>query len=365
MLSTILPSKTLGWYMAKMFLVRFLAFLLGLCLILQVLDLLNETDRILRGSPDTPGVLWQYVGWRLPQLISLFTPFAVLLATLLTFASLNQNSEITIMRAAGLSPHQILTPLFLATGVIALVHFAFNDSILMNANANLNAWKKIDYRPLPKTNDGGSQVWFKDGNRIISARDVKMVSGQVTMAQVTIYNRPNGISLASTITAPIATLRGGAIELARATETNLTNYEKTVRDLVRIPLEIPPQRFVAASVNADRTRFLELRTAISQLEEGGQATDTLKASLYHKISGPLSSILMPLLGAVAAFGVARSGKLFVRVVAGMFLGFAYFVADNFMMAMGQFGAAPPLLAAWAPFLLFLCVGEAVIYRTEE
>ena len=31
---------------------------------------------------------------------------------------------------------------------------------------------------------------------------------------------------------------------------------------------------------------------------------------------------MPLLGAVAAFGIARSGKLFVRAVIGMALGFA-------------------------------------------
>jgi lipopolysaccharide export system permease protein len=74
---------------------------------------------------------------------------------------------------------------------------------------------------------------------------------------------------------------------------------------------------------------------------------------------------MPLLGSVAAFGLARSGHLFVRAVIGMSLGFAYFVADNFALAMGNIGAYPPLLAAWAPFLLFLLLGEAVLIRTEE
>ena len=79
----------------------------------------------------------------------------------------------------------------------------------------------------------------------------------------------------------------------------------------------------------------------------------------------LSSVMMPLLGAVAAFGIARSGKLFVRAVIGMALGFAYFVADNFSLAMGNLGAYPPILAAWAPFLLFLLLGETVLFRTEE
>ncbi len=72
-----------------------------------------------------------------------------------------------------------------------------------------------------------------------------------------------------------------------------------------------------------------------------------------------------LLAAVAAFGVARSGKLFVRAVIGMALGFTYFVADNFALAMGNLGAYPPFLAAWAPFLLFFLIGEAVLIRTEE
>ena len=72
-----------------------------------------------------------------------------------------------------------------------------------------------------------------------------------------------------------------------------------------------------------------------------------------------------MLGAVAAFGIARSGKLFVRAVIGMALGFLYFVADNFALAMGNLGAYPPFLAAWAPFLLFFMIGEAVLLRTEE
>ena len=49
----------------------------------------------------------------------------------------------------------------------------------------------------------------------------------------------------------------------------------------------------------------------------------------------------------------------------MALGFAYFVADNFSLAMGNAGAYPPIIAAWAPFLLFLLIGETVLIQTEE
>lgn len=85
----------------------------------------------------------------------------------------------------------------------------------------------------------------------------------------------------------------------------------------------------------------------------------------HKFTGPLASLLMPLLGALAAFGVHRAGSLFIRLTLGMALGFSFFVADNFMLAMGQFGVAPPFLAAFSSFLIFLTVGYAVIFHTEE
>ncbi|WP_369678116.1 LptF/LptG family permease, partial [Enterococcus faecium] len=93
------------------------------------------------------------------------------------------------------------------------------------------------------------------------------------------------------------------------------------------------------------------------IRAAGLRSGELDGKWWHKLSGPLSAVLMPLLGAVAAFGLARSGKLFVRAVIGMALGFAYFVIDNATLAIGNFGGYPPLLAAWAPFALFLLIGE--------
>ena len=134
---------------------------------------------------------------------------------------------------------------------------------------------------------------------------------------------------------------------------------------VKIAEGVRPDQFTLSSINADGLSFFALKEVIDDLKFAGRPTKALEGSLWHKLSGPLSSILMPLLGAVAAFGIARSGKLFVRAVIGMALGFLYFVADNFALAMGNLGAYPPFLAAWAPFLLFLLIGETVLIRTEE
>jgi lipopolysaccharide export system permease protein len=153
--------------------------------------------------------------------------------------------------------------------------------------------------------------------------------------------------------------------LTNATSFDVAGDRRTTHPRYPIAQGVTADRFTLANVRAEERSFKSLRQAITELQAAGRPTRPLEAGLWHKISGPLSSVLMPLLPGVAAFGLARSGRLFIRAVIGMALGFAYFVADNFALAMGNLGAYPPLLAAWAPFVLFLLIGEAVLIRTEE
>jgi len=128
---------------------------------------------------------------------------------------------------------------------------------------------------------------------------------------------------------------------------------------------VKPEQFTIAKVDPTELDYWTLKRRITELEAAGRPADEARAGRAHKLSGPLSTLLMPLLAAVAAFGLARSGHVLLRATLGMALGFAYFVADNFSLAMGNAGAYPPFFAAWAPFLLFLLIGEAVLVRTEE
>jgi lipopolysaccharide export system permease protein len=364
MLSKMFPSRTLALYTARMFILRTLAFLAGLTLILMTLDLLGESARILAVPGNGEAEIWKYVSVRMPQIIALFLPFSVLLATLLTFMTLNQNSEITIFKAAGISAHQILAPLMLAGLLIAVVNFAFNERFLVRANYEYDRWKAAEYRPLPPETRSAREVWVRAGADLWHAQGVQGEGARTLLRDVTVYDREED-RLVEIVRAAEAQPdpRGWSLSMVRRFEVS-TGRQDMLPKLTLIS-SATPQQFTTPGVNADHLPFWELAPAIRALDAAGKPTDQLVAKLNHKISGPLSAVLMPLLGAVAAFGLARSGKLFVRAVAGLALGFAFFVADNFAMAMADFGTYPPWAAAWAPFLLFLLVGESLLFRTEE
>jgi lipopolysaccharide export system permease protein len=359
-----MPSRSLALYLVRLFLIRTFAVLLMLVMVLMTLDLLGETGKILAVPGNGEAELWRYVTLRVPLLIQRFLPFSALLGALITFTALNQHSEVIAMKAAGLSAHQILAPLIAASFGIAALAFVFNEGVAVNSARMVNAWDENGYRPINSSRGVLSNVWVKADDDLVHAGIVSGRGPSLQLQDVTIYERSSGV-LERVVKAELAVQSGGAWQLERVrTYDSGMNVVRRTAEATALP-GITADRFTLAKVDADNRDFLTLKRDIADLEEAGRPSDEARAGLWHKISGPLSIVLMPLLAAVAAFGLARSGQVLLRAAAGMALGFAYFVVDNLSLALGNVGAYPAPLAAWAPFVLFLLIGEAVLVRSEE
>ena len=359
------PSRRIATYMVRLFVTRSLAVLIALVLILMTLDLLGESGKILAIPGNGDAELWHYVALRIPLLVSRFLPFSVLLGTLIAFVGLNQHSEVVAMKAAGLSAHQILAPLIVASIGIAIALFAFNETVVVKSGRVVTAWSDNDYKPVPPESGILSNVWLLSGDDLVRAGIVVGFEQNLRVDRMSIYDRGGGI-LQRVITADRAVPRASGDWLLQNVRIYDANMNVIVRRRAMTALAgVTPGQLRLAKVDPTQLDYWTLKRRIAELEAAGRPTDEARAGLAHKISGPISTLLMPLLAAVAAFGLARSGQVLLRAALGMALGFAYFVADNFSLAMGNAGAYPPLVAAWAPFFLFLLIGETVLVRTEE
>ncbi len=359
------PSRTLTIYLAKLFVVRIFAMLIMLVLVLMMLDLLSNSGDILAVEGNGQGELLTYAGLRIPQLISRFLPYSVLLATLISLVTLNQNSEVIAMKAAGLSAHQVLAPLLLTAGIISLVSFGFNERVVTRSTATLKAWEAVDYGAVPRDSGVRANIYLTDGTSVLTAAQLTGSGDAIAMTDVTWYLRNPDGTIVEQVDAARATYAAPGWRLEDTQRFRVQNaVTDRPGDLV-VGTGLTPSQIDLAKIDPETQPFWTLSQSIDAYEKAGRRTAELRAKWWHKISGPLSAFLMPLLGAVAAFGLARSGQLFVRAVIGMAMGFAFFVVDNAALAMGSFGGYPPFLAAWAPVLLFVLIGETVLIRTEE
>jgi lipopolysaccharide export system permease protein len=360
-----LPSRTLTLYLARLFVTRILAVLVMLVLVLMMMDLLSESGKVLAAEGNGQAQLITYASLRVPQLIARFLPYSVLLATLITLVALNQHSEVIAMKAAGLSAHQVLAPLVLTAAVVSLVSFAFNERVVTRATATLKAWQANDYGPVPPDSGVRANVYVTDGPHILTAASATGNGRSMTLQGVTYYVRSDSGMIVERITAPSARYADPGWRLEQVRRFEVQGANGTALPSLVVGRGVSPQQIELAKVDPETKGFFTLTDSIARYEEAGRNTDELRTGWWHKLSGPLSAVLMPILGSIAAFGLARSGQLFVRALIGMALGFAYFVVDNAALAMGGFGGYPPFLAAFAPFFLFLLIGETMLIRTEE
>ncbi len=365
MLGSLFPSRTLTLYLARLFIVRILGVLVMLVLILQALQLLSESGDILAVPGNGQAELWRYVSLNVPQLIARFLPYSVLLATLFTFTPLNQNSEVIAMRAGGLSAHQILAPMLLTAAAVSLVSFVFNETVVAPATGTLKQWTALKYKPVPRDTGVRYNVYVPDGSNVLAAASVTGSGPNTVLDQVSWYRRDGAGMITEQLRSPRATYAAPGWRLENPVHFNVATTTQVQAPTQVIAPGVTPTQMSITTIDPDGQNIFQLSRSIAALKASGRRTTELEAKWWHKLSGPLSALLMPLLGSVAAFGLARSGTLLIRAVAGMALGFTFFVVDNAALAMGNFGGYPPLIAAWAPVLLFLLIGETVLVRTEE
>ncbi len=365
-LGGIFNPGSLDLYLAKQFTSRYIIILIGLVATLQMLDLLSESDNILAGKGAVQSDLWHYVTLRTPTLLSLFSPFVALLAAIICLAGLNVHSEIIIMKAAGWSAFRIVTPMIMMSLLIAGLHFVFTETVTVDAKAELINWKTNKYAAdLPPAPDMVYDAWVNDGNNLIKAESASRNGSILLLDKVTQYIRDKDLRVTSLIKADFAVYRDNIWTLFEVKEFDIRTLKVTPMENLVWDTDIPPERFIALSIKPDQVKLQRLRSAISQLEKEGHNTAAFETVLYQKFVSPLSTLLMPLLAGLAAFGLHRGGGLFGRLALTGAMGFGYFVINNLFVALGQYGAVPPIIASWLPFLLFLFMGISFILLTEE
>lgn len=352
-------------YVGRLFIVRFAGLLLFFIIVLQMLDLLNRSEAINAAAGAGPESIARYISLRAPQIASQFTPFAALLAIVVTLSSLNLSSEIVVMRAAGMSIHRVLRPIGAACLVIAIAHFLFHESMVVPRTAELEYWEANDYEVGLK-HDASTRTNLKlllDGE-IVAAASAARTNEGVRLSNVTVYQL-DAAGLARTVIEARAALFGE--DGWRLIDARAPGPQRVTATLASTPWKttLDPETLFALSLNPDRAGMAALIRQIRQLDRDGADSGAATTSLLSRFSKPMATLIMPLLGAIAGFGVSRQGNQLVRASAGAALGFLYFVAENLMLAIGKLGAIPPMLGAFFPFALFLVVGFAILLAMEN
>ncbi len=300
-------------------------------------------------------VLLTYYRFFIFTVLNWTVPISVLVSTLVTFAILSKNNEITAVKSSGVSLYRIGLPVLAVAALLSVFSYLLLDFILPYSTQRLEEVKrKIDGKP-PLSAAEQQKLWYRGKGRYLINflaydRDAKRLT------QVQVFElHPTEFRLTRRVYAKSATWNGKGWAFADGWMRSFPDNGPSTYTMIKEPLVLfypeTPDDFALEVRLPDQMTYAQLRRYLDTLKASGYAADALAVKLYEKTSWPALSVVMALIALPFAFRMGKRGALYGIGLA-LLLGITYFIVFGLFMKFGEVGNLPPLLAAWAANILF-------------
>jgi LPS export ABC transporter permease LptG/LPS export ABC transporter permease LptF len=356
--------KVLDSYVSRGFFVYFLWSTLVCYLLFVLLTLFDLLDEIIRNRIPVVAVI-RYFVFLTPQILIYVVPMGVLLAILILFGILEKGSEVTAMKAGGWSLYRIAMPVFLISCFLSANLYLMQDYVLPYANIRQDALRnQIKGRP-PQTIMKPRKWIFGESGRIFNYdyfdpnKDIFIGLNvyEVDFHQLTIKRRFHA-KHATIGTAGKWTLESGWL---RDFQSDHAGFIPITAATFAFPEQASYfKKELFAPRESSKLTYFDLKSYINYLKQSGYNATELQVELYKKISFPLSCFVMSLLGIPFSFSMGKKGAFF-GITASVAIAMSYWGVFSIFEQMGTYGLLSPLLAAWAPNILFGATGLALLF----
>ncbi len=322
--------------------------LLGL---FHISTFLDRSDKIFKGQT-TAAEVGRLLVYLTPQFMFYVIPIAALLSVLVTFGLLSRNSELTVMKACGISLYRASLSVIVLSLVFSLTIFQLEQRVLASANRQAEIIDAKIRGRTPRVFDALNRQWMlgRDGAiyHFSSFNPEAKELGKLRIYQPA----PDGWRLRTETTALRATHNVGWVghQVRIGDFTSPTVRWQTFAE--RPLLLEPPDYFETEQPVAEMMSIGQLRRYVNELSASGLNVVNLAVELQHKMAFPFVTLVMTLLAIPFGVSTGRRGALYA-VGLGIILALSYWIVTSLFVALGKGGLLSPWLAAWSPNIIVL------------
>jgi lipopolysaccharide export system permease protein len=285
---------------------------------------------------------------------------------------LAKNSEITAMRAAGISIFSITRPIVYFAVLCTLFNITFNETIMPRANSV----RERMYRTLIKRQDAVSSLSRQDFYYIGDKNIIFHFKGSYDAlrkrgSDVEIDFYRNGTLWKRIACSELGWTAAGWVARAGSERTffadSLSTAYFTELKTFPVPIDEKPEDILKEPKLPEEMNFLELNEYIGSLQRTGEdpmKIGGLRADLHFNVSLPFITIIVVMFGVSLTVRVGKSGVAKVFGI-GLLAGFVYYFFVNLGLGFGRSGAMHPVLGAWLGNMVFFPLSTAYFFKVSK
>jgi lipopolysaccharide export system permease protein len=321
---------------------------------------------IIKGMPVTVAI--QIFIFRLPAVMVYIFPMAMLLAALLGFARLSNDSEVVAFRSAGISLYRLMLPVLFMGLIVSFLTMLFYEIVVpesSDAAKQLLITSTVKFRPKIQRNMFIPEIDHESLKRVFYAREA---NGNVMKG--VIVGEFEGQRLAQLINAEEAVWQADKDSWAfKNGIIYILSEDGEYKHLVRfkeqvIAIKYSPADFYIGEKKAEEMNIMELSKFIALKKKMGEGTTDNEIQLNMKIAIPFACLVFSLLGAPLGLTPKRASSS-IGLGISIIIIFAYYIMMSISIAFGELNWLPPPIAAWTPNVATAGVGWHLLHRAAK
>ena len=303
-----------------------------------------------------------YTATKLPSTIYEYTPLASLIGCLVGLGMLATNSEVIVMRAAGVSLFRIVLLVFKPVVVFILLAALIGE--YFSPYLDQLADSKREYlRKGESALDSTSGFWAKEGDEFIHFNAVfpggvlfgvtryrlneQRELEEASFSSRATFNNTEGFWVEENVSSTLF------VEQQTYTRKWVTRNWKTELTPEVLTLKILPAEALSASSLNDHIDYLEQRKADSA---------KYRLAFWSKVLQPLAIFGLVLVGIAFVFGPLRQATVGFRVFVGVLFGISFKLLSDILGPLSIVFEMPPVLAVFAPIVICFAIGLFLLKR---
>jgi lipopolysaccharide export system permease protein len=320
-----------------------------------VVDAMENLDDFIDQNVPWINILHYYLVFT-PEIIKLITPVAVLFGALFTAGKVSSLSELTAMRASGVSLYRFMAPFVVTALVISFMSLYFGGYIVPMANKTKIY---IEQTYLKKgLSFTGNNIYFQDSKtRIVSINYFDSKFNWANRVSIQDFNPNNLTEMRKRIDAQkleYDSLSGSWIA-RQGVERTFTDESETAKyfDSLKLsnlhfkPIDLTKKQEKPAEMNLS-----ELSELIDSQKRAGTNPTVAQIEYQSRFAFAMTSVIIVLFGLPISTKKRKSG-LAVQVGINILIAFIYLVFMKISQAFGKNGALDPILTAWFANIIFI------------
>lgn len=331
-----------------------------------VLAALQDVIAPLLAKGANPVLVARVLALNVPEATALALPIALMFATLLGLSRLSADHELKAAVASGIPATRLFRPVLLLGLGVTVLSFALGEGLVPRAKVQERKVKQQIVLDNPRVIGLGQSVVLRDAlNRAISVGSIEE-NGE--LRDLRIVTMQSGMPPREVITAQRGQLKNNVLELQNG--QRITYQDARPVTVLSFQSGTLPVQDVQADLDATGTPAL--KAIYTPLGELWARTRTYRAqhiqspseftALHRKFAEPLAALALAFFGVALAVFTFRSGRD-VGLVWALLLSFAYYATWSVFRVMGENGAVPPVIAAYAPDAIAVLAGLGLLWLT--